>query len=283
MSATTTQLGIVHNMPDHEYHARPELSSTQARQILDSPAKFRWAQSHPVTSPAFDLGTAVHTKVLGTGAWAIAYPDEHLTAAGNPSTKAATVEWAAQQRTAGLVPVTPADLRRTLAMAEAVLAHPEARRILEQPGHPEVSVFATDPETGVECRARFDRLTSGLGVDLKTTAGSASRTGFGVSAAKYGYPVQEAHYTDTLEWVTGERIPLRFIVVEKAAPYLVAVHEFDNLTRMVARDLAAKARHTYAECLNTDTWPGYGDQLITTTIPAWWTNQADDDLDEMEI
>lgn len=281
--SVTTELGIVHGMPDRTYHARPELSSTQARQILDSPARYKWRQSHPVSSPAFDLGTAVHTKILGTGAQVVTYPDEHLTPAGKPSTKAATVAWENEQRTAGYVILTAADLARVDAMAESVLAHREARRILETPGDSEVSAFATDPETGVPCRARFDRLTDRLAVDLKTTAGSASPTGFGASAAKFDYPVQEAWYADTLSWITGERIPMVFVVVEKAAPYLVAVHQFDEVTRMVATELAQKARRIYAACLSTNTWPGYGDDTITTQIPNWWFNAAEDDADEMSI
>lgn len=277
--------GIYPGYPEAEYHARPELSSTQARQILDSPARFHYNRQRTITSPAFDLGTAVHTKVLGVGAKPIAYPPEHLTASGNPSTKAATIEWAEQQRAAGNVPVAPADMHRVNAMAEAVLAHPKARAILEQDGQREASVFATDPETGVACRARFDFLPIGGGIasDLKTTAGSASPAGFGSSAAKYGYPVQEAHYTDTHRWVTGgEPVRLAFIVVEKAPPHLVAVHEFDEAVRMAARELAAKARHIYAECQATDEWPGHGDELLTPEMPAWWWHQIDDD-DDMEV
>ena len=279
MSLTT---GIVHGMPDAEYHARTELSSTGARRILDSPARFQWEQTHRVESVAFDVGHAVHAKVLGVGSVVIAIPDEHLTPSGAVSTKAATVTWLTEQRAAGLVPIGPSDAARIDAMTEAVLAHRGARAILEQPdARPEASVFATDPETGVECRARFDLLAT-TAADLKTTAGSASAIGFGRDAAKHGYPIQEAHYLDTLEWATGERRPMVFVVVEKAAPHLVAVHELDGVTRLVARDLAARARATYAECLATDTWPGYGDDTLTPYIPAWWINQADDDT-EMEV
>lgn len=274
---------IVHGMSDIEYHARPELSSTGARRILESPARFRWEQTHRVESIAFDIGHAVHAKVLGAGMGSIAIPDEHLTPSGNVSTKAATVAWLAEQRAAGLVPIGPSDARLINGMAEAVLAHAGARRILEQPdARTEVSAFATDPETGVECRARFDLLAM-TAADLKTTTGSASEIGFGRDAAKHGYPIQEAHYLDVIEWITGERPPLVFIVVEKKAPYLVAVHQLDDVTRLVARDLAARARATYAECIATDTWPGYGDDTLTTQMPAWWLYQADEDQEDMVV
>lgn len=277
MSETTVPAGLVYDMPDAAYHARTELSSTGARRILDSPARFQWEQTHRVESIAFDVGHAVHARILGTGPTVIPCPDEHLTPSGNVSTKAATVAWLAEQRAAGLVPIGPADAVRIDAMVEAVLAHQGARRILEQSdARFEVSAFATDPETGVACRARLDLLAA-TPADVKTTAGSASPVGFGRDAAKYGYPIQEAHYLDVVEWATGERPPMVFVVVEKSAPHLVAVHQLDEVTRLVARDLAAKARRIYAECLATNTWQGYGDDTLTPYIPAWWLYQADDE------
>lgn len=284
MTTTTAEpTGLVLDMPDLEYHARPELSSTGARRLLDSPARFKWEQAHRVESRAFDVGHAVHAKVLGVGLTAVTYPDEHLTPSGNPSTKAATVAWEAEQRANGLVPIARADMARVEAMAEAVLAHGAARRIFEEPGDAEVSAFATDPDTSVKVRARADRLNTDRLVDLKTTAGSASVSGFGRDAAKHGYPIQEAHYADTFEWVTGQRLHMTFVVVEKRAPHLVAVHQFDEITRITARDLAARARALFAECSAADTWPGYGDDVLTTQMPAWWFDLADDDMEEMVI
>lgn len=279
---------VVHGMPDAEYHADPveggSLSSTGARRILDSPARFRWELEHRVEKAAFDVGHALHAKVLGVGSPVIPYPDEHLTPSGNASTKAATVAWVDEQRAAGLVPVTPAQLGDVDAMAEAVLAHPLARSLVEAAGHSEVSVFATDPDTGVRVRARLDRLPDdGPAVDLKTTSGSASPVGFGRDAAKHGYPVQDVWYVDALKWATGDEREFRFVVVEKARPHLVAVHGFPEVVRLGARDLAARARATYAECVATGVWPAYGDDLIETQIPAYWWTQVDEDVAEMEV
>ena len=100
----STYQGIVHNVPEADYHSHPALSSTQARQILDSPAKYDYAKTHPQPhKDAFDLGTAVHTKVLGTGYTVATYPPEHLTPSGAASTKAATVAWAVRTAVALLL------------------------------------------------------------------------------------------------------------------------------------------------------------------------------------
>lgn len=284
---TITTPGLVHNMPDHEYHADPvpggSLSSTGARRILDSPARFAWEEQHREGKRAYDVGHVVHTKILGVGAPIVTYPDEHLTPSGNPSQKKATKDWEDEQRAKGLAIISRADLTLVDAMAEAVLAHPGARELLEKPGHSEVSAFAPDPDTGIWCRARFDRLRDARPIDVKTTAGSASPAGFGRDAAKFGYPIQEVHYTDTYRWATGDDLePMAFIVVEKSAPHLVAVHEFAEVDRFIGSELAARARALYAECKATDTWPGYGTDTLTPQLPSWWSYQLDDE-DDMEV
>lgn len=275
--------GLVLGMSDAEYHLGPELSSTGARHILDAPARYHWRKEHPEFSNALNFGKLAHLKVLGVGADVVEIPEEHLTPAGKLSTKAATREWLAEQGDATLV--APADLKKADAIAEAVLAHRGARELLERPGSNEVSVFATDPVTGVLCRARYDRLDhigGEVAIDFKTTSGSASATGFGVSAARYGYAVQEAFYADVLRWTGREAPAMHFIVAETSAPYLVAVHQFSAVDRLAGAELAKRARQVYAECAERDEWPGYGDAVIETRIPGWFADQIYDDM-EMEV
>ena len=279
--------GIILDMPEREYHARRELSSTQARRLLESPAKFKWEQTHPrAPKAAWDLGTAAHTKVLGVGARAIAYPPEHLTPSGNVSTKAATVEWAAEQRDAGLTPITPEQMNGVDAMAEAILAKPKARALLEQPGHPEVSVFATDPDTGVDMRARFDYLSEetrtqrAKAVDLKT-ADDASQSGFERSIAKWGYDVQDAHYLRTHKLATGIDLPFLFVVVEKEPPHLVAVHVLDDAWAEMGRVKAERARRIYQQCIESGEWPGHPDEILVQRPPTWLVAQFQEGYDRV--
>ena len=263
----TERDGLIYGLSDAEYHAGPELSSTGARTLLDSPARFKHRMDNPIRGAALELGTITHALVLGT-------PNPAQVIEGGRG----KAEREREARAAGKIPVLAEDYAVVTGMAEAVLSHPTARSWLEE-GDSEVSVFATDPETGVRVRARFDKLRPGQSVDLKTTSGSASASGFGQSAAKFSYPVQEAWYVDALRWATGETAPMTFVVVEKAAPHLVAVHQFDEAVREVGRDLAAKARRIYADCLASDDWPGHGDELIYTEIPNWWFSQNEEEVE----
>jgi hypothetical protein len=280
MTAVTLS-GIVASVPELEYHAHPALSSTGARLLLDSPARFRYRMEHPYHSDAFDLGTAVHTKVLGTGfpMAVLEFPDFR--------TKAAQLS-RDEAREAGLVPILASVARVVDAMAEAVLAHPTARTLLETEGIREASVFATDPATGVDMRARFDHLPTGDGpvtaVDLKTTAGRADPRGFAKSAAAYGYEVQEAHYLDTLAIARGHRnADMVFVVVEKEAPYFVAVQQLDEQFAEIGRAKAQKAREVYRECLDSGVWPAYPTDITPVSPPAWLVYEHLDQFDDIEV
>ena len=276
---------LIFDMDDATYHARPELSSTQARQILDSPARYRWQLTQPPrTSDPFDVGHAAHAKILGVGGQVVEYPDEHLTPSGAVSTKAATVAWADEQRANGLIPITAQQARHIDAMAENVLAHSEARALLEQPGHAEASVFATCDETGIDLRARFDYLPDldspdPIAVDLKTTGTRATAREFARSVHTYGYYVQQGHYLDTLRLATGrDDIGFRYVVVEKNAPHHVAVHQLDDLYADIGTDHARQARRTLRECLDTGIWPTGLEDVQYLGAPNWLLTE-----DEMEL
>lgn len=270
--------GIILDLPEEEYHARPELSSTGARMLLPeykgSPKKFQYAQTHRRTSRAFDVGHAVHTKVLGVGAGIITYPEEHLTKSGNVSTAKVTVEWESEQRASGLTVVSPDELARVEAMAEAVLEHDLARSLLEVAVNREVSVFAE--VDGVRCRARFDALSdvtrNGVyAVDLKTTE-DATGDGFVQSVKKWGYDVQEAHYRDVYAASEGHEINnFSFILIEKSGPFEVAVKDIEPFWVSMAKAKAARAREIFLECTETNKWPGYDPGRETITAPAYVT------------
>ena len=268
--------GIVHGLDETTYHAHDSLSSTGVRMLLPeykgSPKKFQWAKTHPRTSRTFDVGHAVHAKVLGVGAGVVHYPVEHLTPSGNVSTKAATVDWEREQRDAGYTPVSPVDAAQIDAMAEAVLTHETARPFLEVAVGREVSVFADID--GVPCRARFDALSDATrngvyAVDLKTAV-DATKQGFESSVKRWGYDVQVAHYEETFEAATGGRVD-RFllIVVEKHGPFEVSVFELPSMWTAMGRTKTAEARRVFRECAESGVWPGYNTTVQFLDPPAW--------------
>lgn len=274
---------IVKDMPDAAYHGRSELSSTEARLILQDggPARYRWAKDNPPLvepSDRFDVGKAAHALVLGVGAEVVVldFADYRSKAAQEARDEA---------RAEDKAPLLRHQYVEVRAMADAVLAHPTAKAILEQPGSPEASVFATDPDTGVACRARFDYLPEQgerrmVAADLKTTV-SASVREFERSVASYQYETQRAWYLDCLAWETGpmpvDLLPeLVFIAVEKTPPYLVAVHQLSAQWARMGVEKAKRAREIYAECAASGQWPGMPAEIQVLTAPTWAVYQHEE-------
>lgn len=272
---TDTLQGIVTDVPEAQYHAHPALSSTGARRLLESPAKFRWLLDHPEPhKDAYDLGTAVHTRVLGVGSNVITYPEEHLTPSGAVSTKAATVAWAEEKRAEGFVLIGATQAAQVDGMAEAVLADPDARYLLETVAGREVSLF-TEVD-GVAVRARFDIYDGVRAGDLKT-ARDASPKGFNAAVGRYGYHIQDRWYAEAHTAITGTELEsFNFVVVETAAPFLVGVYDLDFMWEDLAKTRTQQARDRYRRCTETNTWPGY--QSATLTPPTWavYENEEED-------
>ncbi|UOR02017.1 PD-(D/E)XK nuclease-like domain-containing protein [Leucobacter allii] len=274
--------GLVLGMSDEVYHGGPEFSSSAAKEILKSAAHYKhtYIDGNKVTKKAWDLGTGVHTKVLGVGSPAVAYPEKVLAANGAASTNDARA-WAAEQRAAGCIPVKQAELDKINAMTESVLANELARALIEQPGHPEASMFATDPETGLRLRCRFDYLPDDrrAAVDLKTTR-DASPRGFKKLAYDLRYHVSRAHYRHTAKLVGEPVDEMVFVAVENEAPHLVVVYQLEQKFAEMGEDDAEIARRRLARCLETDTWPGYPPGLQMLSAPVYGEYEHIDAMNE---
>lgn len=265
-------MSVIHGMPDVEYHARPELSASGARIILQAPARYRWAMDnpHPAT-PTFNLGHAVHSLVLGAGRPVAMLEHDGYT------TKAAREE-RDLHLAAGRIPLTRPESAQVRAMADAVLSHPLAAALLAT-GEPEVSVFTTDPETGAPLRTRPDWIAPTHLVDLKTTI-NADPGEFGRTAHTFGYHAQARWYLDqcAAEGITPDDARLLFVLVEKEPPHLVSVVELDAASLRVGAERNRRAIDTYAHCLATDTWPGYPThEAPIVSLPSWAFRQHEED------
>ena len=274
MGDTTKKLervGVVLDMPEDEYHGGDELSSSAAKAIMKSPRHYEYTylQGHSVSNSSFDLGTAVHAKLLGVGAEVVSVPEEYLSSDGGVRSKEAK-EWKATAEGEGKVVLAKKTVAEMNAIAESVLSHPYARALLEAPGTAETSVFSTCPETGVKMRCRFDKLNeNGLGVDLKTTK-DVEPWSFAMAVKKLGYDLQHGHYLQTAQYAGLEVPEMLFIAVGTSAPYIPMVYQLDaDYVEMGARK-AKVARERLLRHLESGHWPGYSEQIesLRPPIPA---------------
>lgn len=316
------QRGVYAGVPDAEYHgAQWALSSSGARYLLRAPALFVARMERPRTSKAFDVGHAVHAKVLGVGGEIVTAPPEGytppqvltlpdgtlgvtcppdlLSKSGTMGTgparawKAAEEAagsvvltpgemWRADAAARGLTVVTPGELRTVNAMAEAVLANPDARLLVERPGVAEASVVAQDPLTGEWVRARPDYLPDRgseqtVMVDLKT-ADNADPLHFGRICGRYGYQIQAAWYTEAVRLARGDEHPrIALVAVEKEPPHLVSVTELQALSHAAGMAARREAIDLWHACRKADHWPGYPAGIHPIDIPDYMLD------DEIEV
>lgn len=153
-------------------------------------------------------------------------------------------------------------------MAESVLAHPAAAKLLAK-GKAEVTI--TWEQQGVPCKARCDFINDlGYIVDLKSTT-DASVNEFNRSIAKYGYHRQEAFYVDGYTAALGK--PPKgfiFVCVENKPPYAVGVYALDMAGEEKGREEIADLLETYKLCKETGVWPAYSDKVEVIELPRWY-------------
>jgi hypothetical protein len=265
----------VYDIPEDVYHADPvpgrSLSSSGARKLLppSCPARFRHEQLNPPgPKKTFELGSAAHKLVLGTG------PDLVLVDEARWDTKETKAK-VADIREAGGIPLKRAEWDMVHGMAAALRRHAEARTLLSPDrGTAEQTLIWPDRTTGVWRRALLDHLPHPtfdrmVIADYKTTT-SADRAAIRKAIFNYGYHVQLDWYRDGIASLGLDSDPAMCLVFqEKDPPYLVNVVQLDRESLQLGRDLNRKAIDLYAHCAATDTWPGYSNAITLISPPPW--------------
>lgn len=169
---------------------------------------------------------------------------------------------------AGKCLLTPEEDATVKAMGRAVSSHPEGRKLAATKGRVELVGVWDDPDSGVRCKLRADKIIDGhLGIDIKTTR-DASYDKFAKSIAEYGYHTQIAFYRAGLRHL-GVDVPWVILAVENEHPHGVVVYELDSATLDEGEALVRKWLRGLREGLETGVWPGYPVGVQPIGIPRW--------------
>ncbi|MCM4841378.1 PD-(D/E)XK nuclease-like domain-containing protein, partial [Escherichia coli] len=101
--------------------------------------------------------------------------------------------------------------RKIELMYQSVMALPLGQWLVESAGHAESSIYWEDPETGILCRCRPDKIIPEFHwiMDVKTTADIQR---FKTAYYDYRYHVQDAFYSDGYEAQFGVQPTFVFLV-----------------------------------------------------------------------
>ncbi len=259
--------GIVAGLTIEEYHASPAVSNSGIGQFMRTPAHYLTYRNTPSEStPAKELGSAVHFGVLEPALFFQRYvvqPAEIKRRAGK-----AWEEFQAANASKEILCVE--DYETVKRVIDEVHSHENASKLLSK-GKTEHSIFWTDKETGVACKTRPDYFRpDGIQVDLKTTRNASFRE-FQRSVGQYGYHRQAAMGIDGLHAATGnDSVGWVLIAIELEPPYGIAIYVLDDAAIGIGRNEYRGALTRIAECMTTDTWPGYPTHTQALELPAWY-------------
>lgn len=269
--------GIHLNLPAPEYHAEPAISASQLRKLWQTtPAHFNeWRKTPEEPSIEMILGTLCHQAVLEPHLPLpqIAVIPETYTVNGeekswNGNSKYCKA-WKAEKVAAGILPIRSHDMDRIRNAAAAIARHAEAKHLINSIESTEVSILCDLPQFGLRGKARLDIVPriNVLG-DLKFTHDASTR-GFQDHAYRMGYHLQAAWYLDMWNAVADHKEGFRIIAIEDVPPYAVNVFEMSKGLIEHGRECYEKALNTYAECVRSDNWPAYGDDINEIGKPYW--------------
>jgi hypothetical protein len=288
MTLLTAPPAILLDMPEDVYRAHPAVANSDLNVIRTrSPAHLLARRRNPEkVTPAKLDGRALHCAILEPDAFLARYcvlpvdaprrPSITQINAKNPSdeTRRAIDWWATWEAANGSrITLDAADYDEKMRIADNIRRHPKLRAYFDAPDRQhEVSLFARDPETGTEVKARQDHRCSLAGfricLDPKSTE-DCRPDAFARSAIQYGYFQQAAFYTDISAWAGDPLDLFLFIAFEKEDPYAVKVYEVQEDELDFGRELYRPALNTWAECLRTGVYPAYDDDIEPLIKPVW--------------
>lgn len=263
----------MNNMSNEAYHADTARIGKSGLDLINkSPAHYYAKYLDPFRekekqTPALLMGSAVHAAILEPTKFVELFAIEPEV--NRRTNEGKDIVAAFELANKGKTVITAEMFREANKLKDAVRKHPAAQALLES-GVAETVLTWRNNEFGVGCKAKPDFLSStGFIVDVKTTE-DAGPNDFGKSVINFRYDVQAAWYIDGYKQVYGEYPRgFAFIAVEKKPPYAVAVYYVPNPIFDMGRRKYLQNLATYAECLHSNTWPAYSNEIVELTLPAW--------------
>jgi exodeoxyribonuclease VIII len=258
------------DLDNEKYHGMTEWLSKSGADLIDRAPRLYYERvilgNKPDPTKALIDGKKAHSYILEPEK----LPDRYILLPDDfsPYTKEGK-ERIRKIQEAQLEPIKREEHEVFQGMADAVRNHPLVGPIIHT-AIIEASIFWRDFTTGVKCKCRPDIMSFDLKLlaDVKT-ASDASLNGFRKSIANFRYHCQAAHYLSGARTVSADFDTFLFIAVEKTPPYLVAVYELDPEGLKRGYDQITLNYRKYQSCLETNEWPGYGEDVYLIDVPSW--------------
>ena len=176
------------------------------------------------------------------------------------------------------------DFDRAVSMLESLQSKPEIVEIIGK-AKKEQTFFGTICNT--ECKGRVDLFLPGSCiVDLKGT-NNISPNLFSSLACRLHYPEKMAFYQELVRQETGEKLPVKLIVVETSGDFDRAIYTMDQETLDHGLGRMSRLLLQYEDAKKSGVWHGVdeGKDAIPFRTPNWFMppDGEDDLVDWVEI
>lgn len=255
-------------LANEDYHARPELSSSDGKTVDQKSVRHWWMNKGKPKKPTPSMikGTAAHEFLFE--------PDADMVIRGGADRRGNQWKEAqAEAEATGKLLLTSGDYDEAMAMANAVRSHGPAMDAMDaDDAMSEFSVFNQDPDTGLDLRCRPDWYSPSKKrlIDLKTTLNaSPDYGGFEKQFFGLSYPLQCAWYEQVL---FNEDMPVNeiiFICVENEFPYCVQVFRISWDVIAYGRKRMRRALDQINRAVHTDIYTTGWPNEHTINLPEW--------------
>ena len=253
---------IRHDLSNEEYHALDAISSSDVKAVLTS-SLYHWKHKSFKSTPAMDLGTAVHDIVLEGGKNTVRGPDTRRGNAWKEAKQDADAD--------GKVLLVESEYDTAQDISQALMADPTCAKVLgSKDGIREASLFAKCPRTGLELRCRPDIYVPSTRVmgDVKTCR-DASPQGFAKQTYSLRYDVQGAFYKYVGELCGWEIDYFTFQAVESSVPHAVCMHSLSLEALEIGREHMYRALDQIAEAKQANKFETNWPRFSMIYPPSW--------------
>lgn len=275
---------LVESMSNDKYHACPQFSSSQLKDMLRSGAHFYsnniLKEVERETKAAMNFGTLAHTLFLEPeqfeNEFVIAPKFERRTKAG----KEEALAW--EQANQGKILVDAEQVEAAKRIVVNLQKLSSYADMQNNYGMAEASIFFTDPVFDLPLRIRPDwhiapckTFPNGLILDLKTTTDARAHA-FSKKCSDFGYDLSASMYREGFQqyYQTEQKPDFVLLVAESSIPFNVKQYKASDLFLSVGDTRYNKAKELLAESLLINEWDGYSLEMEDLFLPSYMTKQA---------
>lgn len=286
---------LILNLPNEVYHRSTAVSFSSLKRLLKSAWSFKHGGDVETTG-AMAFGTLCHEALLepnrlNEANYVFLPQDEKGKDMVRNKAHKAYQEFLQEAGERQVVKRSDWDAARELALS--VHAHPAFKAWMRSDADhtAEVSIFWTDPTSGVWCRCRPDLLTIPRDAvlpitcwDLKTTKDSSYQA-VQFFGEKYGqWPLAASFYAEGQRQFFQREVSFNLIAADKTAEQEVNIYQYEaggtvTPIAQIGRGMVRNLLDRLAVHLETDTWPRQSEGIANMEPSSFLSRLHEPDLD----